>query len=108
MNRSDFRTLERLRVRWVEVDLQKVVFNGHYLMYFDIAMAGYWRASAMPCAQTMEHLAGDLFVRKATVEYLGSARYDDLLDIGVRCARIGTTSVLFSGAAFLQDRVLAT
>ena len=108
MNRSDFRTLERLRVRWVEVDLQKVVFNGHYLMYFDIAMAAYWRASAMPYSQTMEHLAGDLFVRKATVEYLGSARYDDLLDIGVRCARIGTTSVLFSGAAFLQDRVLAT
>ena len=108
MNRSDFRTLERLRVRWVEVDLQKVVFNGHYLMYFDIAIAGYWRASAMPYAQTMEHLAGDLFVRKATVEYLGSARYDDLLDIGVRCARIGTSSVLFSGAAFLQDRLLAT
>jgi YbgC/YbaW family acyl-CoA thioester hydrolase len=108
MNRSDFRTLERLRVRWVEVDLQKVVFNGHYLTYFDIAMAGYWRANAMPYAQTMEHFDGDLFVRKASVEYLGSARYDDLLDIGIRCTRIGTSSVLFSGAAFLQDRLIAT
>ena len=108
MNRSDFRTLDRLRVRWVEVDLQKVVFNGHYLTYFDIAMAGYWRASALPYAQTMEHLSGDLFVRKATVDYLGSARYDDLLDVGLRCTRIGTSSVLFSGAAFLQDRLLAT
>jgi YbgC/YbaW family acyl-CoA thioester hydrolase len=108
MNRNDFRTLERLRVRWVEVDLQKVVFNGHYLTYFDIAMAGYWRATAMPYAQTMEHFDGDLFVRKASVEYLGSARYDDLLDVGLRCTRIGTSSVLFSGAVFLQDRLLAT
>ena len=108
MNRSDFRTLERLRVRWIEVDLQKVVFNGHYLTYFDIAMAGYWRATAMPYAQTMEHFDGDLFVRKASVEYLGSARYDDLLDVGLRCTRIGTSSVLFSGAVFLQDRLLAT
>ncbi|MBC7483093.1 MAG: YbgC/FadM family acyl-CoA thioesterase [Rhizobacter sp.] len=108
MNRSDFRTLERLRVRWVEVDLQKVVFNGHFLMYFDVAMAGYWRATAMPYAQTMEHFDGDLFVRKASIEYLGSARYDDLLDVGLRCTRIGTSSVLFSGAVFLQDRLLAT
>ena len=108
MNRNDFRTLERLRVRWVEVDLQKVVFNGHYLTYFDIAMAGYWRATAMPYAQTMEHLDGDLFVRKASVEYLGSARYDDMLDVGLRCTRIGTSSLLFNGAVFLQDRLLAT
>ena len=108
MNRNDFRTLERLRVRWVEVDLQKVVFNGHYLTYFDIAMAGYWRATAMPYAQTMEHFDGDLFVRKASVDYLGSARYDDLLDVGLRCTRIGSSSVLFSGAVFLQDRLLAT
>ena len=107
MTRNDFRTLERLRVRWVEVDLQKVVFNGHYLTYFDIAMAGYWRAAALPYAQTMAHLSGDLFVRKATVDYLGSARYDDLLDIGLRCARIGTSSLRFDGAIFLHDRPLA-
>ena len=108
MKRGEFRALERLRVRWVEVDLQKVVFNGHYLMYFDNAMAGYWRVSAMPYAPTMAHFAGDMFVRKATVEYHGSARYDDLLDIGVRCARIGTSSMHFTGAAFLQDRLIAS
>ena len=26
--------------------MQKIVFNGHYLMYFDTAVAGYWRALA--------------------------------------------------------------
>ena len=38
MQRSDFRCLHRLRVRWAEVDMQKVVFNAHYLAYLDIAL----------------------------------------------------------------------
>ena len=48
MNRKDFRFFHRLRVRWAEVDMQKIVFNAHYLMYFDTAVADYWRALAMP------------------------------------------------------------
>ncbi len=108
MNRNDFRFSERLRVRWAEIDAQKIVFNGHYLMYFDTAVAGYWRALAMPYAQTMAYLDGDLFVRKASVDYLGSAKYDDVLDIGMRCARIGTSSMLFSGAVFRAERLLVS
>jgi YbgC/YbaW family acyl-CoA thioester hydrolase len=108
MTRNEFRFFDRLRVRWAEIDAQKIVFNGHYLMYFDTAVAGYWRALAVPYAQTMEQLGGDLFVRKASVEYLASARYDDVLDVGLRCARIGTSSILFSGAVFRQDQLLVT
>ncbi|MEO8924742.1 MAG: 4-hydroxybenzoyl-CoA thioesterase, partial [Caldimonas sp.] len=70
MQRSDFRFFERLRVRWAEIDAQKIVFNGHYLMYFDTAVAGYWRALALPYAESMHALGGDLFVRKAEVDYL--------------------------------------
>jgi len=106
MNRSEFRFMERLRVRWAEIDAQQIVFNGHYLMYFDTAVAGYWRALAMPYAQTMEYLGGDLFVRKATVEYEGSARYDDVLDIGLRSSRIGTSSMVFAAAVFRSDELL--
>ena len=100
MKRSDFRFLERLRVRWAEVDLQKIVFNGHYLMYFDTAVAGYWRALALPYHETMASLHGDLFVRKATLEYEGSARYDEQLHVGIRCARIGKSSMAFAAAVF--------
>ena len=82
--RSDFRFFERLRVRWAEVDMQSIVFNGHYLMYFDTAVAGYWRALAIPYHETMAYLGGDFYVRKSTLEYQGSARYDDLLEVGVR------------------------
>ncbi len=48
MSRTEYRFFERLRVRWAEVDMQKIVFNGHYLMYFDTAVAAYWRAMALP------------------------------------------------------------
>ena len=103
MKRTEFRFFDRLRVRWAEIDAQKIVFNGHYLMYFDTAIAAYWRALAMPYAQTMDYLGGDLYVRKASLEYEGSARYDDMLDIGIRCTRVGNSSILFNGAVFRGD-----
>ena len=103
--RADFRFAERLRVRWAEVDMQKIVFNGHYLMYLDTAVAGYWRALALPYQDSMQSLGGDLYVRKATLEYHGSARYDDQIEVGIRCARIGNSSMLLRGAIF-RDRVL--
>ena len=108
MNRKEFRFHERMRVRWAEIDAQKIVFNGHYLMYFDTAVAGYWRALALPYAQTMASLGGDLYVRKATLEYHGSARYDELLDVGLRCARIGNSSLVFSAAVLRGDSLLVS
>lgn len=106
MKRSDFRFLDRLRVRWSEVDMQKIVFNGHYLMYFDTAVAGYWRALAMPYEATMQQLQGDLYVRKATLEYLGSARYDDVCEVGMRCERVGNSSLSFTAALFRGEDLL--
>jgi YbgC/YbaW family acyl-CoA thioester hydrolase len=106
--RKDFRFLERLRVRWAEIDAQKIVFNGHYLMYFDTAVAGYWRALAAPYAPTMAQLGGDMYVRKATLEYAASAVYDDVLHVGVRCARVGNSSVLFLAAVFRQEQLLVS
>ena len=100
MKQQDFRFTERLRVRWAEIDAQNIVFNAHYLNYFDTAVGGYWRALALPYADTMAALGGDLFVRKATLEYLGSARYDDQLQIGVRCERVGNSSLQFICAVF--------
>jgi YbgC/YbaW family acyl-CoA thioester hydrolase len=88
--------------------MQKIVFNGHYLMYFDTAVAGYWRAMAMPYQETLAYLDGDLFVRKATVEYLAPAHYDDPIDVGVRCARVGNSSILFGAAAFRGDTLLVS
>ena len=57
VTRDDFRFFNRLRVRWAEVDLQKIVFNAHYLMYFDTAITDYWRALALPYEAAMHSWA---------------------------------------------------
>lgn len=95
MNRSDFSFFHRLRVRWAETDPQGIVFNGHYLTYFDVGITEYWRALGIPYPSTVERYGVDLFVVKATVEYHAPARYDDELDIGVRVGRIGNSSMQF-------------
>lgn len=105
-HRAEYRFSERLRVRWAEIDAQQIVFNGHYLTYFDTAVAGYWRALALPYADTMKALQGDLFVRKATLEYLASARYDEVIDVGVRCERVGNSSMLIDCAVFRGQELL--
>jgi YbgC/YbaW family acyl-CoA thioester hydrolase len=106
VTRDDFRFLERLRVRWAEIDAQHIVFNGHYLMYFDTAIAGYWRALGLPYHATMRALDGDLYVRKATLEYLGSARYDDAIHVGIRCEHIGGSSIRFACSVLRQRQAL--
>jgi acyl-CoA thioester hydrolase len=95
MAREDFSFFHPLRVRWAEVDMQGIVFNGHYLTYFDVAFTEYWRATGLPNVLQQAADGRELFARKATIEYQAPARFDDVLDIGVRCAGFGRSSVRF-------------
>ena len=108
MKRQDFRFFHPLRVRWAEVDMQKIVFNAHYLMYFDTAIADYWRALSLPYEEAMSLLGGDLYVKKASLEYFGSAHFDDRLHVALRLERIGNSSIVFFGAIFRNDGLLVT
>lgn len=108
MKRSEFRLFHPLRVRWAEVDVQQVVFNPHYLMYLDTAVSDYWRALAVPYDSTMKQLGGDFYAVKATVEFHASARMDDRLDVGLRCARLGRSSMVYSGAIFRGEQHLVS
>lgn len=40
----------------------------------------------------VERYGSDMFLRKATVEYLGSAHYDDDLEVLCRAAKLGRSS----------------
>jgi YbgC/YbaW family acyl-CoA thioester hydrolase len=111
MPRADFVCATSLRVRWVEVDMQKIVFNGHYLTYIDTAIAEYWREIGLPYPQGyVERYANDVYLRRATVEYLGSARYDDLLAVCCRVARLGRSSMTFQFEIYreAEDAALVT
>lgn len=93
MARADFTFTHPLRVRWAEADMQGVVFNGHYLTYFDVGITEYWRAIFYGDAAQMRETLDRLYVVKSTVEYHASANFDDALDVCVRIARLGRSSI---------------
>jgi len=95
MARDQFRLAHALRVRWAEVDRQGIVFNGHYLTYFDVGIGEYWRAIGYPYPDALLAAGCDTFVVKAIVEYHAPAQYDEQIDVLVRVGRLGRTSMQF-------------
>jgi len=93
MSRTEFRMSHSLRVRWAEVDAQGIVFNAHYLTYFDVAVTEYWREVGCLYPNAFVEQGVDTFVVKATLEYHRPARFDDAIEVLVRVARIGRTSL---------------
>jgi len=108
MQRQDFRSFTRIEVRWAEVDAQKIVFNAHYLMYADVAITNYWRQLAIPYESGFAALGGELFVKKASTTYHGSATLGDVLEVGIRCVRQGNTSLQFEAGIFRGMELLNT
>jgi predicted GNAT family N-acyltransferase len=47
-------------------------------------------------------------VKKATLEYHASARYDDVLHIGLRCSKIGNSSIVIEAGIFRADQLLVS
>lgn len=92
---DDYRHRMPLRVRWAEVDMQGVVFNGHYLTYCDVCVTEYWRAIGLRYPDDFLADGSDTFVRRATIEYHAPALFDDELEVCGRAARLGRSSLRF-------------
>ena len=82
-----------LRVRYHECDAQGHVFNAHYFAFFDIAITELWRELLPGGYKAMlEEHGVDMVVAEATARFLGSARFDELIEVDVELTRLGTTS----------------
>lgn len=103
---SAFRMRHRLRVRWAEIDAQQIVFNGHYLTYFDIGITEYWRTIGLPYPNGIAGTGGDLFAVRSVINYHASAHYDEFLDVCVRAARLGNSSMTFEMGIFRDSQRL--
>jgi acyl-CoA thioester hydrolase len=82
----------RVRVRFAECDMQGIVFNAHYLTYFDVLITELWREAVGGWQQMVEQ-GSDLVVAEVRVRYLAPARFDDELELGAQVARLGNTAV---------------
>lgn len=87
--------VHRLRVRYGEVDMQKVVFNAHYLAYCDDACEAWMSSLGLRSAAP----GWDFMLKKATIEWASAATVHDEVAIAVGVSRWGNTSfdVAFDG-----------
>ncbi len=106
--RSDFAFHHQHRARWSECDPQWVVFNGHYLTFFDVAITEYTRAVGLPSVMAQQRSGAQFFARKASIEYHAPAKYDDMLDICVRLGYLGRSSLRFMIEVYRDQSLLTT
>ena len=92
VNRFKFR--HEVRVRYSEIDGQKLVYHGHYLTYFDCAMVEYFRERLKLEAkqQSLEDVF-ELALVRTTLEFAKPARLDDRLAVWCRVGRTGRSSL---------------
>jgi acyl-CoA thioester hydrolase len=104
---ADFVFFAPLRVRWAEIDMQGVVFNPNYLVYADVAMTEYFRAIGLPGHEGTAGLGIDMVAAGAKLDFRASARFDEMLRLGVRIERFGRTSFQPRVGIFRDDDLMA-
>jgi acyl-CoA thioester hydrolase len=94
--------VNRIRVRYAEVDGQGVVFNAHWLTYFDDSCTRFMSGLGFGPGFWIKEF--DVMLVKAVVEWTGPAGFDEWIDIEVTPSRIGTKSFDLSYRASVDGR----
>ncbi len=102
--RPPFKFSAETRVGFSDTDAQGVVYYGRYMPYFDLARVEYHRHLDMLRTEPSDR---QFVMRAMTVEYHAPARFDDPIEVDVRVKRIGTSSVTYEFAAYLDGATLA-
>jgi acyl-CoA thioester hydrolase len=87
------------RVGFSDTDAQGIVYYGRYLPYFDLARVEYHRHLRLLQVDSRH----EPVMRASSIEYVAPARFDDLLEVFVRLARIGRTSTTYQFEAYRVD-----
>jgi acyl-CoA thioester hydrolase len=85
-------------VRYPETDAQAVVYHANFLVYCDVARVEYFRKMAGEGGREAWARAHnfDIVLVNANCDFRASARFDDLLTVGMRLDRVGTSSFTFA------------
>ncbi len=103
MTRDQFSFFHPFRIRYSEIDGQGVVFNAHYLTFYDTTITEYFRALGYDQYADAKKTGMDFHVVKSVVEYKAPILFDAEIEVGARVARIGSSSMTFETAIFLKD-----
>lgn len=92
-SRPGFAFSTRFRVRYAEIDGQKVVFNSRYLEYADVAVTDFWDWTGIADGIGAAWRESEFHVRRAEVDYLRPFQWGDVIEAFVRIEKIGNTSL---------------
>ncbi len=106
MAKTDFSFFFGFRVRYSEVDGQMIVFNAHYLTYFDTAITEYFRNLPYDYRAQVERTGEDYHTVKTLVEYHALINFDDEIEVGVRTSRVGRSSLTFKLEIYHKNKNL--
>jgi acyl-CoA thioester hydrolase len=103
---SEYAFSARTRVGFSDTDAQGIVYYGRYNPYFDLARVEYLRSLGLLRYES----AGEFVMRANDVEYFAPAMFDDEIEIRVRVARVGRTSITYEFAAHKlpEDTLMVT
>lgn len=82
-----------LRVRFHECDPQGIVFNAHYLAYFDMASFEFFR-EVFGSYDNLRARGVDTVVAESTLRYRAPSHFDEELVVEVTLDHLGTTSLI--------------
>jgi YbgC/YbaW family acyl-CoA thioester hydrolase len=91
--RPGFAFSTRFKVRYAEIDGQKVVFNSRYLEYADVAVSEFWDWTGIAPALGKAWTETEFHVRHTEIDYLKPFTYGDTIEAFVAVTRLGTSSL---------------
>lgn len=106
MRPEDFPLRHTMRVRYSEIDAQGVVFNAHYLTYFDTTINEAFRGSGIDWLAQVQLSGCDVQLVRSLVEYKAPLHFDEAFTVGAAVARLGTSSLTWTLAVFGADASL--
>ncbi len=100
MKKSNFYFTYSFRVRYAEVDAQGIVFNAHYLTYFDCAITEYYRTIKYNYINDVKKNNKDFHVIKTNINYKKPLLFDQLIDVCTKVSKIGRSSLTYDLALY--------
>lgn len=93
MTRPGYAFSTRFKVRYAEIDGQKVVFNSRYLEYADVAVSEFWEWTGIAATLGTTWTETEFHVRHSAIDYLKPFTYGDTIEAFVAVTRLGNSSL---------------
>ena len=77
------------RIRYSEVDAQKIVYNSHYLTFLDVSIFEFFDAIGFNQEKYIKETNNEFHTVRAVVEYKAPATLGDTIEVLTRIKKIG-------------------